>query len=304
MSPFKARSKYRLTVLIELSFVRNTEATERSLLRNRARHGCTSLYEQTAGSDEEQLCSARGGGVRIKRTTAAAVRGVSRDSAVHAVSVILAMAGLDCPGIDVSILEDYRVMVHCGAIVRGRKFDSTQTPKRSVNSRSFQNSFCRVRSRAVVSMHLLPDGSLQGYPKNRAHAAAANDIVNGCVYAQVECFVHVETGSPGAARLQAQAESTAGVDAGVGGATVNCAQADVKRSMGVWAVVQVLQGARQEVFSGCTTVVTDEPRLGLPSDELYLCDIEEFESQLLLLKGNDDIHQLRFVECPGKLHLL
>lgn len=300
MSPFKARSKYRLTTLIEVSFVRNTEATQRSLLRNMARHGCVSLYDLSDWV-EERRCSFRGAGRLIKSTTTVTVRGLSPANAVELARVLLALADLQLPDDGVSILREFPITVHTGVTVRGRKFDSRQTPNRTVNSRSYQNSFCRVRSKELVSARVLPDGTLHGYPLQLERPPVPESVVGGYVYALVECYL--QAGATDTRR--SRASSRQAPEATHGGPLPETASSPGHPDgPGVFALVQVLRGAKQKVFAGTPTVLTEEPVEGLSFGDMYVVPVEAFQQQLLVLKASDQTQVLRFVECPGKLNML
>jgi len=71
--------------------------------------------------------------------------------------------------------------------------------------------------------------------------------------------------------------------------------------VGDYAVLQMLVGARQEVFVGTRTIVTNVPSRSLPCEQYWIAPLEAIQSQLLVLKARSDRNDVRFVECPGKL---
>lgn len=301
LNPFKARAVYRLVRYIEKSFVRNIEATERCLLQNRARHGCVSLYQQTAGLGDHPRCDPRGAGKRITERTATSVRGLSRDSAASLLRVIMATMGYQTVGIEAVSLNHAVMKVHTGATVNGLKFDSRQTPNRTGNSRSYQNSFCRVDARALASTQLGPDGLVQTYPRQRIRKPDTDSIIRGSVYVHVECYVHLSIPVSDAGPVQAPVQS-----AQLGRADPDQRDAPERVDDVVFAVVQVLRNAKSVVFSGIQTVLTQEPApVGtLHFEDMYLVPLAAFQAQLLMLTAAGDVQVLRFIECPGKLDQL
>lgn len=305
LNPFKARAVYRLVRYIEKSFVRNIEATERCLLQNKARHGCVSLYQQTAGLGDAPSCDPRGAGKRITERTTTSVRGLSRDRAATLLRVIMATLGYQTVGIDTVSLNHAVMKVHTGATVNGLKFDSRQTPNRTGNSRSYQNSFCRVAVRGLASTQLGPDGLVQTYPRQRIRKPDTDSIIRGSVYVHVECYVHVS--------IPVADAGPRPVHAPVHSAQLGRDRADPEQGPAperaddiVFAVVQVLRNAKAVVFSGIQTVLTQEPApVGtLHFEDMYLVPLAAFQAQLLMLTAAGDVQILRFIECPGKLDQL
>lgn len=309
LNPFKARAVYTYVNHIEKSFVRNTEATERCLLQNRARHGCVSLYVRAVACGDKPACTARGAGRRITEKTSTAVRGLSRISAVSVLRVALATMGRSADELGAVGLDHAVLMVHTGATVNGLKFDSRQTPNRSGRSRSYQNSFGRVAARGVVSTQLGPDGLVQSYPRHRIRKPDTDSIIRGSVYVHVECYVQIHEQGSACNRLSMTAagpESRQGVGGpGGGGAEAGCGAGSTPSEV-VLAVVQVLRNAKAEVFSGTQTVVTEAPvpSSTLAFEDLYLVPLESFQAQLLQLTAADEVTALRFIECQGKLDQL
>ena len=303
LNPFKGRAVGSLRRHIEKSFVRNVEATERSLLQNRARHGCTSLYQQGACTVDDLTAKVRGAARRVTSRTKGTVRGLSCEDAAALVRVLLEVTDQRCPGTGVAVLDHAHVLLHYGAEVDGLKFDSLQTPNRSGRSRSFQNSFARVPADMLASVVLASDGVPQGYPRRRARPPATNSIINGSVYVHIQCYVQFQvprtgpdTGDVPVAEVD-QASQASGAEPSVGDGVVGqCAD--------VFAMVQVLQDAKTETFAGITTVTTSEPVGGPPFVDLFVVPVADFQAQLLLLLAAGDFNVLRFVECPGKLQLL
>ena len=134
LHPFKGRAVYTLRRFVEKSFVNNVEATLRSLLQNRARYGCTSLYKEGDITQDDSTGIARGRAVRITARSRGVVRGLTNSDAADLVRVILELTGMKCPGIGVTVLDHAHFMVHTGASLRGLKFDSLQTPNRTGTS--------------------------------------------------------------------------------------------------------------------------------------------------------------------------
>lgn len=295
MNPFKARSMYRLVRYIEQSYMRNTLATERCLLRVQAHHGCVSLYDQGRSLGEDTCGCVRGAGRRVPAQSTAVIRGQTPDTIMHVLRVLMAVARVeyDPAEEDIPLLDRIPVYVHTGAALSGLHFDSRQTPSRAGHRRSYQNSFTRVHSHQLVSIQLV-DGSLQGYPVGRPSGLpAADSTIQGTVVIHIECFLDVAVSAhPGLNGGRRPAARHATVRA-TWGATD-----------GAFAVVQVLRDAKQEVFSGIATVVAKSPVGTVTFPDLFLVPVSEFIGQLLVLKAARRGDMLRFVECPGKLDLL
>lgn len=269
----KKRSKYKTIMWVEKSYIKNTEATLRSLQHNKTRFGCVSLYPQPpVDAVEYSSVIVRGAGRRLTPRTGLCVHGLTRENGVVLARLALQMMGQPYEAEGETVLDHVHLRVYTGANVHGFKFDSKRTTNRSVNSRSYQNSFVRLRLEDVTHV------GQQGGPTNSASALASTHTVQGFVYAQVECYfqAHVVAPDPG----------------------------DSPVNPGPFALVQVLRGASRETFAGTPTVVTDEPIDNMMFSDFGIVQISKFRSQMLVLKGKDDIRKLRFVACPGKLYMM
>lgn len=98
------------------------------------------------------------------------------------------------------------------------------------------------------------------------------------MYAQIECF------------LSAEVHGIAGDE----GSPQHC----------TFAVIQLLRSASQHRFAGTVTTVAADPVDNFPLEDMYLVSLRDFRAQMLLLKGRDDITNVRFVDFPSKLHLV
>lgn len=296
MHPFKARSKYRLTMKIELSFVRNTEATSRALLRNRARHGCVSLFKREACTGAAQTCAPRGVGRRVKTSSAGPTRGLSTLQCEVLANLMLAHSGLECGTDDALALDVLDFQVFTGVAIHGLQFDSRQTPNRAVRSRSWQNSFCSVPAASVISVDLAGDTALSSGTGVGVQPPFHNHVLGRRLYGQVECYFGARFGSmqpPGA----------------VGDGQPRLAQvcntypSSDGEAVGLYALLQVLHDPRRQAVLGTNSVVTREP-MPVDFNELVMVDVREFSGHLLQVGLPHDRQVLRFIECPWRVHFL
>lgn len=158
----------------------------------------------------------------------------------------------------------------------GFKFDCSYTPSRSTGgdsaSRSYQNSFVRVLARDIISVVPTANGNLVRHAGDVGLTETGATRSRTDLVVQIECFVH--------------AYSRDHED--------GCGEA--------FALVQVLKNARDSTFAGAKTIHTDVPQDCPAFESLYLVSVEDFKSQLLMLKGSSTAPGLRFMKCPGKLH--
>lgn len=297
LNPFTARAVYMLILHIEKSFVRNTAATERCLLQNRARHGCVSLYQQAAACGENPACTARGAGRRITDRMSSAVPGLSRDCAVCLLRVALATMGYTAVEIGAACLNHAVILVHSGATVHGLKFESRQTPNRTGKSRSYQNSFGRVAARGLASTQLGPDGLVQSYRRQRIRKPDTDSIIRGSVHMHGECYVHIHVPGSGPGQVHVHTPGPQFSRGHPSGPNADSGGAGADRSAEVvLAVEQVLRNAKAEVFAGTQTIVTQEPAPSgaLPFEDMYLVPLPAFQAQLLMLTAAGDVSVLRF----------
>lgn len=281
MLVIKGRSKYRVVLWVEKTYIRNTEATLRCLLYNQARFGCVSLYPVAASEAAESAAvGVRGAGVRLTPRSKAPVRGVTIEAGEVLAKLVLHISGVQ-EAVGQPLLQQVHLWIYAGVAMQGCKFDSKQTSHRSVNSRSYQNGFVCLPARDVISVCLGVDGCVQ---------PCRSDIVAGSVYAQIQCFF----------------QTSAAVVGDVGGQAVLAAagQPDSMLQAGPYALVQVLNGAKQEIFAGSRTIVTREPCTDVSFTDLFVVPVRAFKAQLLLLKGRHDRSNLRFLQCPGKLYMV
>lgn len=301
--PFKLRARDSLAQFLELSYMRNTLATERALLRCRAVDGCVSLFDRGDSLGLDSGPSARGSGRIVTSRTDASVHGVSCDMAYDICRVLLLLTFNTCRLLhgEAPWSDNIRVTVHTGAEVSGLRFDSRKSASRSGRRRTYQTSFTRVTARELVSIQVWDEHTLHGYPgmRPRPRDSAIDGVIGGSVVVQVECYLSVQVTGDGHARVDH--------DRGRGGYNVHGAstvRATWGMESGVIAVVQVMEDARASVFAGTTTIVSSEPLINPTPPDLFLVPVAEFQCQLLVLKADGDVQVLRFVECPGKLDLL
>lgn len=292
MHLIKQRSKYRTIMWVEKSYIRNTEATMRSLQFNQARFGCTSLYPKAASETaDSSTVACRGAGKRLTACSTGKVRGINLARGEMIATLIMHLSQVRATA-GVTALQQVHLCMYTGATVRGCKFDSKQTSHRSVQSRSYQNSFVCLRARDVASVQIGQDNSVQ---------SCRRDTVAGLVYAQIECFFRAD------AAVQVQQSQQAhdrGMDARMDPVEIEAGQPDDVVEAGLYALVQVLSGVRNETLSGSQTTVTNEPLTNVDFSDLFVVPVKAFRAQLLLLKGRDDLRCLRFKRCPGKLYMV
>lgn len=305
----KARSKYKTIQHVEKSFIKNTEATERSLLRNRVVHGCKPLHTPPVlGIDDSLSVHVRGAGKRVTPRLQSPIHGLTREGAVQLARTALAVSSKSSDTTDVALLDEVQIKIHKSAMVHGFKFDSRHAmlAHRAVNSRSYQNSFVRVLAADLVPLIGLFQGSTMHPPTN-----TLPHPIRGSVYAQIEFYFDANvpplpsTAETNPVRALSHGAQLLPVDDNRHPSRgVHMHTAVEPGSLGMYAVVQPLRDAVAQTFAGTPTVVTCEPLTDVPLSGLYCVPISCFKAQVLVLKSRHERGQLRFLECPGKLLLV
>lgn len=91
MNLIKGRAKYTTVIWLEKSYIRNTEATQRSILLNRAKHGCKSLYSHDL-SDERTAWRMVGKRNGLTMQTTRKVCGLCSEQAEVLAQIVRAMS--------------------------------------------------------------------------------------------------------------------------------------------------------------------------------------------------------------------
>jgi hypothetical protein len=277
MNIIKERSKYKTISHVEKSYLLNIEATHRSLMKNRAMFGCTTLKPERP-VDLKSATTMLGVGKRIIPSLRASQLGLTCDDARMLTRAALRFIEAPVPNAE-DILDSIAFFAYARAELCGIKIYSSASSSARVGCRSYQSSFVRVSARHTIAV-------------DPSSAPATRLIsIRGCMYAYVQCYfraVHHRCTSEAALARQSTYDASDEV-----------AEEDLE--VGDYAVLQMLVGARQEVFVGTRTIVTNVPSRSLPCEQYWIAPLEAIQSQLLVLKARSDRNDVRFVECPGKL---
>ena len=272
----KERSKYKTIPHVEKSYLLNTKATLRSLMRKRAMFGCTTLKPERP----VELTSATtvlGVGKRIIPTVRASQLGLTSDDARMLTRAALRFIEAPVPNAE-DIVESIAFFAYARVELCGFKIYSSASSSARAGCRSYQSSFVRLSARRTIAVE-----------PSSAHATRLIST-RGCMYAYVQCYfraVHHKCKSDEAAVARLS--------------THDASDEVTEEEVGDYAVLHMLVGARQEVFVGTRTILTNVPSGSLPCEQYWIAPLEAIQSQLLVVKARFDRNDVRCIECPRNL---
>lgn len=273
MNIIKERSKYKTISHVEKSYLLNTEATHRSIIRNRALFGCTSLRKERP-VDLKSTTSLLGVGKQIMLKSKASLLGLTWEDAVMLTRAALRSFGT--PAMAPSeAMQGIEFFAYARAELCGIKLSSAASSSTRAGCRSYQSSFVRVAAHRALAVD----------PSSVPARSAAS--FRGSMYAYVQCYFRVCQHSFGVA--------------GASGAMCVAADEPEDQRNENFALLQILSSARQQSFVGTKTIVTTQPSRTLPCEHYWIAPIDAIQSQLMVLKTRAEGTDVRFVECPGKL---